>query len=251
MSVEIILGDCREVMREVPGGTGRFDCIIADPPYGETALDWDRLCDGWERVAERSLKKTGSLWIFGSFRFLMRSMPSIESAGLRHAQEIVWEKHNGSAMHADRFKRVHEFVVQFYRRDAAWAEVYNDVQYTAAAVKRQVRRKQGPAHVGKIGAGNYGTEEGGPRIMRSVIYCPSPRHNGIHPTEKPTALLETLIRTSCPPNGLIGDFFAGGGSCALAARNTGRNYLGTEIRSDYHAAAIDRLKGSLPLVCAA
>ena len=81
--------------------------------------------------------------------------------------------------------------------------------------------------------------------MRSVIYMRSCHGEAIHPTEKPVGLLEILIRSSCPPDGLVGDFFAGSGAVAEACSHAGRDYFGAEIDPDYHAAAIARLKGSL------
>ncbi|WP_313103404.1 DNA methyltransferase, partial [Brevundimonas sp.] len=111
MSVLLINGDCRT---ELPP-YGPFDCIIADPPYGDTSLDWDRIVAGWEATALSCLKPTGSMWVFGSLRYFLKTgVPK----GWRLAQDIVWEKHNGSGFHADRFKRVHEHAVQLYRADS-------------------------------------------------------------------------------------------------------------------------------------
>lgn len=244
MSVGILQGDCRDLMRE----QGPFDLIVADPPYGDTSLPWDKMVRGWERVARDRLKPTGSMWVFGSLRFFMLAHRPMRRAGLRVAQEIVWEKHNGSGFHADRFKRVHELAVQVIRDDAAWADIYNDVQTTPDAVARTVKRKKGrPAHMGMIDAAPYASEDGGPLIMRSVIYARSCHGRAIHPTEKPVDLLEVLIRTSCPPGGLVGDFFAGSGAVGDASRATGRRYIGCEIDAAYVAAARDRLHGALPL----
>lgn len=241
MSAEVLMGDCRELM----ASHGPFDMIIADPPYGDTSLEWDRRVEGWHDIASQCLKPTGSLWVFGSLRYFMAEGRKFEDAGLRYAQEIVWEKHNGSGFHADRFKRVHELAVQWYRNDAAWSDVYNDVQKTNDATARTVRRKKRPTHTGNINAGHYVSEDGGPRIMRSVIFARSCHGRAIHPTEKPVDLLEILIRTSCPPGGLIGDFFAGSGAAGDGALATGRNYIGCEINLEYAAAAQSRLKGNL------
>lgn len=247
MSVEIILGDCRALMP----ARAPFDMILADPPYGDTSLAWDRRVEGWEKVAAASLKPGGSMWVFGSLRFFMATAGNYEAAALRVAQEVVWEKHNGSSFHADRFKRVHELAVQFYRADQPWASVYNDVQTTADATARTLRRKRRPAHTGNLGAAHFLSEDGGPRIMRSVIYARSCHGRAEHPTEKPVDLLEILIRTSCPRGGVIGDFFAGSGACGDAAMLTDRNYIGTEIDAGYADAARRRLAGLLPLGAAA
>jgi site-specific DNA-methyltransferase (adenine-specific) len=248
VSITILQGDCRTIMP----GQGPFDCIIADPPYGETSLSWDKMVRGWERIAHDRLKPTGSMWVFGSLRFFMLAHRPMRRAGLRVTQEVVWEKHNGSGFHADRFKRVHELAVQVIRTDAAWADVYNDVQTTPDAVARKVRRKKCRlTHMGHINQAAYGSEDGGPLIMRSVIYARSCQGRAIHPTEKPVDLLEILLRTSCPPGGLVGDFFAGSGAAADAARGLGRRYVGCELNPDYHAAAQNRLGSMLPLGAAA
>jgi len=83
-----------------------------------------------------------------------------KAAGLRYSQDVVWEKHNGSSFHADRFKRVHEHAVQFYRIGTPWAEIYNDVQKTSDATARTVRRKKRPPHTGHIEASSYESVDG-------------------------------------------------------------------------------------------
>jgi site-specific DNA-methyltransferase (adenine-specific) len=247
MTAQLILGDCREVMAP----HAPFDMILADPPYGDTSLGWDRRVEGWHQVAYDCLKPTGSIWVFGSLRYFMAEASAFEAAGLQYAQEVVWEKHNGSGFRDDRFKRVHELAVQFFRADAPWAEVYNEVQTTPDATARTVRRKRRPPHLGKIGEAHYISEDGGPRIMRSVIYARSCHGRAIHPTQKPVDLLEILIRTSCPKGGLLGDFFAGSGAGGEAAMMLGRRYVGAEIAPDYHATASARLGQLLPLEIAA
>lgn len=241
MSVEIVMGDCRDVMpRRAP-----YDMIIADPPYGDTSLAWDRRVQGWHGIARDCIAPTGSMWVFGSFRYFMAEHSKFEQAGWRVAQEIVWEKHNGSGFHADRFKRVHEFAVHYYPDSTPWAAIYNDVQKTADATPRTVRRKKRPAHTGYIDESHYVSHDGGPRIMRSVIPMRSCHGYAIHPTEKPVGLLQILIRTSCKADGLVGDFFAGSGAAGEAASHCGRSYLGCEIDAEYFDKASARLSGSL------
>jgi site-specific DNA-methyltransferase (adenine-specific) len=95
------------------------------------------------------------------------------------------------------------------------------VQTTPDATARTARRKQRPPHTGQIDAGHYLSHDGGPRLMRSVIYVRNCHGRAIHPTEKPSALLEILIRTSCPQGGLVGDWFAGSGAAGEACRLSG------------------------------
>lgn len=242
LSETVLAGDCRELMpRHAP-----FDMILADPPYGDTSLAWDRRVDGWLTLARRSLAPAGSLWAFGSLRYFMATADRFADAGLRIAQEIVWEKQNGTGFHADRFKRVHELAVQFYPAETPWRDVYNEVQTTPDALARTVRRKKRPPHTGHVEAGHYVSHDGGPRLMRSVIYVRNTHGRAIHPTEKPSALLEILIRTSCPPGGLVGDWFAGSGAAGEACRLSGRRYLGCEIVADIAARARARIASVLP-----
>lgn len=242
MSIRVTIGDCRTDLQDL----GPFDMLLADPPYGDTSLDWDRRCDGWLDAAAAMLKPSGSLWVFGSFRFFQDMGPAFKAAGLRYAQDIVWEKHNGSGFQADRFKRVHEHAAQFYLGSAKWSDVYNEVQKTLDATPRTVRRKERPKHhTGARGPSNYVSEDGGPRIMRSVIYMRSMHGRAIHPTEKPVGLIEILVRTSCPAGGIVGDMFAGSGAAALAALATGRRYAGCEIDPAMAAKANERLAGCL------
>jgi site-specific DNA-methyltransferase (adenine-specific) len=225
---------------------GPFDMILADPPYGDTSLAWDQHVRGWEAVAHDLLKPSGSMWVFGSMRFFMATAERFAAAGWRYAQDVVWEKHNGSGFQADRFKRVHEHAIQFYRADAPWSGVWNEVQVTRDAVQRSVKRKKGrPAHMGNIDQAPYASEDGGPRIMRSVIPMRSCHGIAIHPTEKPVGLLQLLVRSSCPPGGTVGDLFAGSGAGGEACASAGRSYVGTEIDPVMADKARARLAGNL------
>ena len=244
MAIDLHIGDCRDVM----SAHGPYDMVLADPPYGVTSLGWDRPVEGWHDLAARSLKPTGSLWVFGSLRYLMAESRRFEQAGLRYAQDIVWRKRNGTGVAADRFKRVHELVVHFYRRDARWAHVHNDVQRVPAQTRNKtirMRRSDHLRHWGKIGSADY--VDDGARIMKSVIEVPSVRR-GLHPTQKPVELLSTLIRTSCPPGGVVGDFFAGSGAAGEAAILTGRAYVGCEIDPVMAEKARARLAALLPFL---
>ena len=82
--------------------------------------------------------------------------------------------------------------------------------------------------------------------MRSVIYLRNCHGHAIHPTEKPSVLLEILIRTSCPEGGLLGDWFAGSGAAGEACRLSARRYIGCEIDPDMAERARSRLASLLP-----
>lgn len=218
-------------MRELPMSG---DVVITDPPYGETSLDWDRWVTDWPAEA---LGIAPQMWCFGSFRMFMAHLPEFKA--WKYAQEIVWEKHNGSAFHADRFKRVHEFVTHWYQ--GTWADLYRNVPTTPDAVKKQVRKKGRPAHTGNIEATPYTSEDGGPRIMRSVLRVRSTHGYAEHPTQKPLGIIRPLIEASCPPGGMVVDPFMGSGSTLVAAKLAGRKAVGIEVQERYCEIAARRL----------
>ena len=235
--VTLYHGDCFEILSDGAQGGGPEMVVVTDPPYGDTSLSWDRTPDpGWLAIL---VVLSRSMWCFGSMRFWLSEGEHFANSGWRYAQDLVWEKHNGSSFHADRFKRVHESVVQWYRGD--WAQVYKDPQYTFDATARAVRRKQRPPHMGHIEAGSYVSEDGGPRLVRSVLEVRSEHGRAVHPTQKPLGILRPLIAYSVPSDGIVLDPFAGSGSTLLAARALRRKAIGIEVQERYCEAAARRL----------
>jgi site-specific DNA-methyltransferase (adenine-specific) len=229
--VTLYLGDCRTLLPELDV---HADLIVADPPYAETSLDWDKWPDGWPIL----LAQHGySMWCFGSLRmFLNRRDDFID---WKYSQEVVWEKHNGSGSANDRFKRVHELATFWYRGE--WALIHHSTPTTDDAVARTVRRKHRPPHWGEMGAAAYASEDGGPRLMRSVVYVRSMHGSAINETEKPEGIVRPLIEYGCPAGGLVLDPFAGSSSTLVAARNLGRRAIGIEMREEQCEKAAKRL----------
>ena len=216
----------------------RADAVITDPPYGETSLEWDRWPDGWPQDAARI---SDALWSFGSFRMFMDRLPDFD--GWKFSHEIVWEKHNGSGFAADKFRRVHELATLWYRGD--WADIPHEVPTTNDATPRTVRRKTRPTHTGDIDAQAYVSEDGGPRLMRSVLQVRSEHGRAVHPTQKPLGIVTPLIEYSVPRGGLVVDLFAGSGTTLLAAKHLGRRAVGYEVNEAYAEAAAVRLSQQL------
>jgi site-specific DNA-methyltransferase (adenine-specific) len=215
-------GDCREVL---PALSLTADLIVADPPYGETSLPWDRWPDGWPAVAAQCSR---SMWCFGSLRMFLDKRD--EFTGWRLSQDVVWEKGNGSGPDSDRFHRVHELPCHWYR--GPWGNIHHDVPRVAATAVQVARNgKAVRVRTELLQRGTYGAEawtDDGTRAMRSVIQVKSMRGRAIHKTEKPVALLDPLIRYGCPPGGLVVDMFAGSCSTLDAARQAGRRAVGIE-----------------------
>ncbi len=225
-AVTIYHGDCRDILPTLP----KVDLVLTDPPYGVTSLDWDARVAGW-----LPLLQTDNLWCFGSFRFFMEQ--SFE--GWKYAQEIVWEKHNGSIFHADRFRRVHEFAVQFYR--GSWGDLWKRPVMTQDATAMSLRRKSRPAHAGHIENGSFVSHDGGPRLQRTVIRVQSEHGHAQHPTQKPIGIVLPLLEYSLPSTGVVLDPFMGSGTTLRAAKDLGRNAIGIEIEERYCEVAVKRM----------
>ena len=230
--VKIYNGDCRTIMSYLP----LVDLVVTDPLYGETSFNWDKKVTGWVELLP--LKPETTLWCFGSLRTFM----NVSFPGWRLAQEIIWEKHNGSNFHADRFKRVHEIIAHFYQKKTPWGSIYKSPVYTMDATKRTVRRKKRPPHTGNIGESVYVAQDGGPRLQRSVIYMRSCHGYAEHPMQKPVDLIEILLKYSCPPDGILLDNFMGSGSTLVAAVNLGLEAIGCEIDEEMCEIAANRLR---------
>lgn len=227
-AVTIYHGDMRDL--SLPS----VAAVVTDPPYGETSLTWDQWVDAWPSKVQ---DLTNQMWCFGSFRMFFNH--AAEFNGWRLGQEVVWEKHNGSGFHADRFRRVHELATHWYR--GQWSALTINPQTTNDATARTVRRKGRPAHMGHIEATPYASQDGGPKLMRSVLYVRSEHGTAVHPTQKPVGILEPLIRYSTNLGDTVLDPFAGSGSTLVAAKLSGRKAIGVEADETYCEAAANRL----------
>lgn len=104
--VTLYHGDCRELLGVLD--LTAVGVVVADPPYGETSLQWDRWPSGWVGWIAKATRRPVSLWCFGSLRMFLAHHGEFTAAGWRLSQDVVWRKQNGSGFAADRFKRVHE-----------------------------------------------------------------------------------------------------------------------------------------------
>ncbi len=227
-------GDMREVILALQLTA---DCIVADPPYGETSLAWDRWPDGWPAVAALASR---SMWCFGSMRMFLDQRD--EFAVWKLSQDVVWEKHNGSGFASDRFRRVHEHALHWYR--GKWRSVHRDVPRLPSTSSRHtqkgdIRIRADIAHAGAIGRIPY--VDDGLRLARSVLREKSAHGAAVHPTQKPVGILAPLIEYACPPGGLILDPFAGSGSTAVVARLIGRRAVLIEADEWYCEVIAKRL----------
>lgn len=245
-TARIITGDVREVLPGLP--LASFDVAIADPAYGETSIAWDKRLAGWPALVRPLLKPSGSLWCFGSLRSFLEMRDDL--ADWRLAQDLVWEKQNGSGFTSasGRFVRVHELAAHFYPADVEWGGVYRNVQTQPGKPRPNAKiksRGQVPHQGGGTAGGSYDYKE--TRLARSVQYEPNCHGHAIHPTQKPLGIQQLIIRYSCPPGGNVLALFAGSGSTLIAARREGCGSLGIEIDPEMAAKARVALDQDEPL----
>jgi len=225
-SVTLYLGDCREV---VPDLDLRVDCVVTDPPYGETGLDWDSWPTGWPSVIA---SVSDSMWCFGSAR-MFDSYRDDLLADWKMSQDLIWSKDRGVGSVTDRFYRTHEHVRHYYR--GAWGAVYHDSPrqevYGTKQRKPTQRKATGTAWHGERAAVEW--VDDGTRMIKSVIDINGLHGHKGHPTEKPIGILEPLIRYACPPGGTLLEPFAGSGSALVAAKMLGRRAVGVEGCEEY------------------
>ena len=247
---KIYLGDCLEVMRDIPDGS--VDAIITDPPYGTTACKWDSVIPFepmWEQL-KRIIKPKGAIVLFGSepFSSALR-MSNIKN----YKYDWVWEKTRPTNIfHAANCPlKSHEDVVVFSAAKIKHSGQPGRMQYFPQGVSpggvKTNNPSKGKEHANKgwrpsLNPDGYETKGG--NYPRSVIRSPS-QSKAVHPTQKPVALLEYLIRTYTNEGETVLDFTIGSGTTAVYAINTGRNFIGIEKDEKYFDIANKRIKDTM------
>lgn len=228
-------GDCRElIFCEL-----QADAIVTDPPYGETSLAWDKWPNGWPSLF---VGVAPQLWCFGSMRMFIQE--AADFADWKFAQDIVWEKHNGSGFAADRFKRVHEVAAHFYNGE--WSALHKEVPtIERSGPQKAVRTRGQTPHTGEIGSGAY--VDDGTRLMRSVIPVRSCHGYAEHPTQKPEGIVRPLLQYSVAVGGSVLDCFMGSGTTLVVAKQLGMRAIGIETDEAHCETAANRLSQVLAL----
>jgi site-specific DNA-methyltransferase (adenine-specific) len=230
--VTLYHGDCRDVL---PVLDAAATVVVTDPPYGETNHSWDVWPKGWVATVPSS-----SMWCFGSTRLFLERAEEFTTAGWRMSQDVVWEKDESSGFETDRFRRVHEMALHWYR--GQWSAVYHATprEPTYGPRKGVIRRNPTPSKTkGARGPAIY--IDDGYRIRRSVLYATRIRYvEGQHPTEKPLSILAPLIEYAVPVDGVLLDPFAGSGSTLVAAKHSGRRSVGIEADERWAELAAQR-----------
>ena len=236
--------DCLLTMSRMPDKS--VDMILQDPPYGITACKWDTNIDleafwlEWKRI----IKDNGAIVLFGSQPF---TSALVMSNIKMFKYEWIWEKNKPSGMATAKIHpmKSHENILVFGT---------GRINYNPIKSITKSKSSLNNAEKGYINKGNFISEINGIKASqnkwnkfvypRSVVdFDVEPHRKGrLHPTQKPVALFEYLIKTYTNEGDLVFDGFMGSGTTAIACINLKRNFIGSEISAEYCEIAEKRIR---------
>lgn len=229
--VQLIHGDCLEVLKTLDAGS--IDAVITDLPYGTTACSWDEVIPFepmWEQV-KRLLKPRGAFVTTASQPFTSKLVMS----NLQwFRDEWIWRKNRGGDVFNVKRRPLkhHEHVLVF----AEGVTVYNPQGLTKAQKVRPATRGGRKFYAEKDKPGYIQEFENYPTTFLDFSIT-----NALHPTQKPVALYDYLIRTYTNAGDTVLDFTMGSGTTGVACVKTGRNFIGIEIDEGYYKIAEKRI----------
>lgn len=237
--VKLLQGDCLELMKDIPDKS--IDMILCDLPYGTTACKWDVIIPFdrlWEQY-KRIIKPNGTIALFGQepFSSLLRT-----SNLAWYKYDIYWEK--------ERLTNITQ-VKKRVGKTVETISIFYDKQPT---YNPQMIKHEGKPVTNKVKDGCLGklTDNQAKRVKEYVDtgwryptqvwrYQRDCLKSNLHPTQKPVALLENLIRTFTNENDRVLDNCMGSGSTGVAAINTNRNFIGIELDENYFKISKERI----------
>ncbi len=240
----VICGDCLEVMPGIPDKS--IDMILCDLPYGTTACKWDQVIPFeplWEEY-KRLIKDHGAIVLTARQPFTS-ALVSSNLTDFRY--ELIWQKDKGTDFGNSNVKplNAHENVLVFYKH----APTYNK-QFTEGEPYKKLNYKNNGADDLNFVSDNSGLYiNDGKRTPISVLKISRDnitKGRSLHPTQKPVALFEYLIKTYTNEGDLVLDNCIGSGTSAVAALNTGRHFIGIEKEPEYAEIARRRI-ASVPM----
>lgn len=240
--IKLIQGDCLIEMQNIPDKS--IDAIICDLPYGTTACKWDTIIPfdklWWQY--ERIIKDNGVIVLTASQPFtsaLVMSNPKM------FKYEWIWEKHKGTNIYGVKREplKIHESCLVFSK---------GKFTYNAQMTNGKPYKKRGSHNIGKKDGliiankpvGYAKDFDSSKRYPVSIQFFKNhnQKNNSFHPTQKPVALFEYLIKTYTNENDLVLDNTMGSGTTAIACMNTNRNFIGIELDEHYFAIAKKRVE---------
>ena len=230
----IYLGEALTVMDRLITEGVVVDAVICDPPYGTTACKWDSiipLTEMWLRV-EKLVKPDGAIVLFGQQPFT--SMLVSSNIG-KFKYQWAWVKNNTTGhLNAKRKPmRLFEDILVFGTKPPYYPQ-------GLIPFNKKVRRGHNGDNYGVSGKENIQTHTNYP----TDILCFDYEKKKLHPTQKPVALLEYLVKTYTNVGETVLDFAAGSGTTGVACKNLNRNFIGIELDVQYFNIAKERINAT-------
>ena len=240
--IELIQGDCLQEMQNIESGS--IDAIITDPPYGTTACKWDSVIDFdlmWEQL-NRIIKPNGAIVLFGSepFSSALR-MSNIKG----YCYDWIYDKKFGG-----NFVQAKRQPIKTHENISVFSLNGKMPIYYPQMIKRDVPIKKGGnkqsktipiAITEKSIAFEKEQKSYDVKFPDSQLHYSCRTDRGLHPTQKPVALMEYLIKTYTNENETVLDFTMGSGSTGVAAKNLNRSFIGIEQDPNYFKIAEERI----------
>jgi len=247
--IKLYKGDCLEVMKTIEDKS--IDAIITDPPYGTTACKWDSVIDFdlmWEQL-NRIIKPNGAIVLFGSepFSSALR-MSNIKN----YKYDWVWEKSDPSGFVNAKLMPIKsiENILIFSEGKTANGSNRNMPYYPQGLKEfnktvNGVRKKTHENSFGRSSQKEKHFQKYTNYPKQILKYKNDKGKSKFHPTQKPVALMEYLIKTYTNENETVLDFTMGSGSTGVACVNTNRNFIGIEQDDNYFKIAEQRVKNKI------
>lgn len=238
---ELYRGDCLEVMKQIPDKS--IDMILCDLPYGTTVCKWDCIIpfDKLWKQYERLSKHNATIALTGAMPFTAKLCVSNLKL-FRYS--LVWNKVNKytGALNANKMPlRIHEDILIFYKS----LPIYNKQYRTGKAFNSSKTGGHGNhTNYGNLNEYRECVNDGKHHNPCSIlnIHGDVKKELNLHPTQKPVALFEYLIKTYTNEGGLVLDNCMGSGTTGVACQNTNRKFIGIEKEKEYFNVAYRRIK---------
>ena len=232
--------DCLEGMKKIPDKS--VDMILCDLPYGTTACKWDAIIPFeplWEQY-ERVIKDNGAIVLTASQPFTTKLINS-NIGNFKYSW--VWKKSRATnyVQARKRPMKYHEDIVVFAKNQHTYNPQMRKGFKPYKKEQKENYDKDKAVFKDTRAAGSVSMSSG-ERFPSTVIEFNNPNNKSIHPTQKPVALFEYLIKTYTNEGETVLDNCMGSGTTAIAAINSGRNFIGFELDEDYHKASLDRIE---------
>lgn len=237
MTIQLMHGDCLVRMAEIPDGS--VDMILADLPYGTTACKWDNVIPFeplWKHYW-RVLKPNGAVVLFGNQPFTTKL---IQSAFVHFKYCWIWDKHIPRGFQVAKYRPMsqHEEIAVFSQKPLRYFPQMEQREKPVRYKNYKSSRSATSTDLEDRQTNRTSTHKHPSTLIKGLWEANKGKH---HPTQKPVALLEYLIRTYTLEGETVLDNTMGSGSTGVAAVNLSRKFIGIEQDDKYFAIAEKRI----------